>query len=99
MQPPICKYPLFTKTNECSILKTISPEKEAAPWGPGTLLALAVALLFGLAFDRYAAGRLGGLTGDLYGATEKLTETATLFTYWILIHLPQAQMLLGGWHF
>ena len=71
----------------------------AAPWGPGTLLALAVALLFGLAFDRYAAGRLGGLTGDLYGATEKLTETATLFTYWILIHLPQAQMLLGGWHF
>ncbi len=71
----------------------------AAPWGPGTLLALAVAILFGLAFDRYAAGRLGGLTGDLYGATEKLTETATLFTYWILIHLPQAQMLLGGWHF
>lgn len=71
----------------------------AVPWGIGALIALAVGALFGLAFDRYATAKLGGLTGDLYGATEKLTETVVLMTFWILLHLPQAPLLLGGWHF
>ena len=71
----------------------------AAPWGIGALLVLLLSLGAAWLFDRWAAGKLGGLTGDLYGATEKLTETCVLAAFWMLLHLPQAQVLLGGWHF
>lgn len=71
----------------------------AAPWGAGALLVLMCALGGAWMFDRWAAGKLGGLTGDVYGATEKLTETLVLAAFWVLLHVPQAQMLLGGWHF
>ena len=59
------------------------------PWGIHALVVLACALGAALAFDHYAAKQLGGLTGDLYGAPEKLTETAVLFFFWVLLHLPQ----------
>ena len=68
------------------------------PWGSGALLTLLFALLSAWLFGRYAARRLGGLTGDLYGATEKLTETCVLFCYWVMMQLPVADVLLGGWH-
>lgn len=41
----------------------------------GVALALGAALI-ALAFGRWASGRLGGLTGDLYGATGALVEAA-----------------------
>jgi adenosylcobinamide-GDP ribazoletransferase len=47
-----------------------------AGW-PG-LLALAAAAITALAFGRWATSRLGGVTGDVYGATCELVETVTL---------------------
>lgn len=45
------------------------------PWGGGTLI---VAALVALAAARFMAGRLGGLTGDCYGAINELVEAALL---------------------
>jgi adenosylcobinamide-GDP ribazoletransferase len=46
--------------------------------GSRGLVALAVAPLVMLAMARLAMGRLGGLTGDVYGAIVELAETASL---------------------
>jgi adenosylcobinamide-GDP ribazoletransferase len=47
-----------------------------AGWAP--LIALAVAFLVALAIARFAAGRLGGLTGDIYGAIVEGVEVMVL---------------------
>jgi hypothetical protein len=48
------------------------------PWGKMACLALAGGLVWGWLVAYYAYRKLGGLTGDVYGATELLTETAVL---------------------
>lgn len=50
------------------------------PLGTGAALALTVGLLFGLCFNRYVTGILGGVTGDTYGAAAVLTELVVLLT-------------------
>jgi adenosylcobinamide-GDP ribazoletransferase len=47
---------------------------------PVTLLSLLVAALVSYGFTRLARKKLGGHTGDTIGATQQLTEIATLAT-------------------
>ena len=44
-------------------------------------------IIFGLLFARFACRRLGGLTGDIYGAVTELTELAVLFFTLLLIKI------------
>ena len=70
---------------DCTVFLALAVTVAAAvPWGAGALVALACALGTGLLFDWYATRHLGGLTGDLYGATEKFTETCVLLFFWVL---------------
>lgn len=69
------------------------------PWGPLPLLLSLLALLGGDFFDRYAATKLGGLTGDVYGATEKLTETLLLLLAWGACAIFGASSFAQGWSF
>lgn len=48
---------------------------------PLAVAATLVAVLFTLAFGAFVARRLGGLTGDIYGATVTLAETLVLLTF------------------
>jgi adenosylcobinamide-GDP ribazoletransferase len=52
-----------------------------APLGLVALVALAAAVLFAIAFCRYASRALGGLTGDTYGAVTELSEIVVLFIF------------------
>ena len=47
----------------------------------GAWLALFAGVLFALLFCRFITGQLGGVTGDVYGATTVLTETVVLFVF------------------
>jgi len=58
------------------------------PWGQSAVLALVLGLIFGLLLAAYAARRLGGLTGDVYGAVELLTEAFVLFVFLWAPRLP-----------
>lgn len=49
------------------------------PLGKVVVIGSAVALLFGFLFAVYINSRLGGLTGDVYGAVAEVTEVAALF--------------------
>ena len=51
------------------------------PFGMGAWLALFAGVLFALLFCRVITGQLGGVTGDVYGATTVLTETVVLFVF------------------
>ena len=44
-------------------------------------LALAVSLIFAREFGKFATAKLGGVTGDIYGAAEFLSEVAALITF------------------
>ena len=46
--------------------------------GLGGILILAAICLFALALGRLVMGMIGGLTGDIYGATNELSEVAAL---------------------
>ena len=46
--------------------------------GPGGVPLLAMAPLSALAVAKWAEARIGGATGDVYGATCELTETMVL---------------------
>ena len=63
------------------------------PWGQSATLALILGLIFGLLLAAYAARKLGGLTGDVYGAVELLTESFVLFVF------AWATCLPGGMEF
>jgi adenosylcobinamide-GDP ribazoletransferase len=49
-----------------------------AAWGPAGLALWAVSALVTWALARLASARLGGLTGDVYGATAELVEVTAL---------------------
>jgi adenosylcobinamide-GDP ribazoletransferase len=49
-----------------------------APWGLAGLVAWLAAGLVTWALARLALARLGGLTGDVYGATAELAEVSVL---------------------
>ena len=45
-------------------------------------------MLFAFLFGRYAEKKLGGLTGDVYGAIELMTEVLVLFVLFLFAVLP-----------
>lgn len=59
-----------------------------APWGIAALAALLGGLLWAFLFGKYATKKLGGLTGDVYGAVELTTETAVLVIFYLFAFLP-----------
>lgn len=56
------------------------------PCGLVAVLALAAGLCFAWLWCRHVARRLGGLTGDVYGATELMTEAVVLFVFTLDAH-------------
>jgi adenosylcobinamide-GDP ribazoletransferase len=62
------------------------------PWGQAAIAALVVGLVFAWCTAKWLAGKLGGLTGDTYGAIETLTETVVLLVFWVTSWIP------GGLH-
>ena len=59
-----------------------------APWGIAAIAALLAGLAFAFVFGRYATAKLGGLTGDVYGAIELMTETLVLIIFFLFAVLP-----------
>lgn len=59
------------------------------------MVALGVGLIFAYGLGRWLMGKLGGLTGDTYGAIETLTETVVLVVFWLVSYYPGAVMLIG----
>lgn len=51
------------------------------PWGAEAVSALVIGLLAAYLFGRWACDKLGGVTGDVYGAAELLTETVVLLVF------------------
>ena len=45
------------------------------------IIALAASIIFALYFGKYVTGKLGGLTGDIYGAVEFLAEVLVLILF------------------
>ena len=64
------------------------------PWGPAAVYALIAGLAFAWNFSAYVCRRLGGLTGDVYGAVEMLTETVVLVVFFAAHWLPGGMLLL-----
>ena len=52
-----------------------------APWGWVPLAAFLASLLVPICLGRFATKNLGGVTGDIYGATELLSEATSLLTF------------------
>lgn len=48
---------------------------------PRVLASFAVSMVFGVLFCRYTSSKLGGLTGDVYGAATELTELVALLVF------------------
>ena len=46
-------------------------------------LALTVTAIFAIGFGKFAVKKIGGVTGDIYGATEILSETSVLIIFLI----------------
>ena len=76
------------------LIAAISTVLFVTPWGPAAIYALFTGLSFAWFFSTYAARRLGGLTGDVYGAVEILTETVVLFVFFAAHWLPGGMLLL-----
>ncbi|TYZ21662.1 adenosylcobinamide-GDP ribazoletransferase [Selenomonas ruminis] len=62
------------------------------PWGQAAIAALAAGLGFAWLLGAWLTSKLGGLTGDTYGAVETLTETMVLLVFWVTSWIP------GGLH-
>ena len=45
------------------------------------VMALGAAIIFAVYFGRFATAKLGGVTGDIYGAAEMLSETLSLIVF------------------
>ena len=54
----------------------------------------AIGLLFAFVFASFVKGELGGLTGDVYGATTMLTETLVLIVMLIASHWMESPEIL-----
>ena len=46
------------------------------------IIPLVVTILFSLAFAKWADRKIGGITGDINGATIELGEMVSLLVYW-----------------
>ena len=61
------------------------------PLGKTAWISLAVSAVFAVLLGRYFSKRLGGLTGDIYGAINELTELLVLIIFlsreWVLLWL------------
>ena len=64
------------------------------PNGELAAIALGVGLLFAFVFASFIKGELGGLTGDVYGATTMLTETLVLIVMLIASHWMESPEIL-----
>lgn len=64
------------------------------PWGPAALAALAAGLGFACLMGVWLSGKLGGLTGDTYGAVETLTETMVLVVFLVTSWVPSGLHIL-----
>ena len=53
------------------------------PFGVIAILALAIGLFTAWAMADWLTDKLGGLTGDTYGAIETVAEMAVLLVYWL----------------
>lgn len=53
------------------------------PFGVTAILALAIGLFTAWFLADWLTDKLGGLTGDTYGAIETITEIAVLLVYWL----------------
>ena len=62
------------------------------PWGQAAIAALLIGLGFAWLVATWLTHKLGGLTGDTYGAIETLTETVVLLVFWVTSWIP------GGLH-
>lgn len=62
------------------------------PWGQAAIAALVAGLGFAWLMGRWLTEKLGGLTGDTYGAIETLTETMVLIVFLVTSWIP------GGLH-
>ena len=62
------------------------------PWGQAAIAALAAGLGFAWLLGVWLTSKLGGLTGDTYGAIETLTETMVLVVFLVTSWIP------GGLH-
>lgn len=62
------------------------------PWGQAAIAALAAGLGFAWLLGAWLTNKLGGLTGDTYGAVETLTETMVLLVFLVTSWIP------GGLH-
>ena len=62
------------------------------PWGQAAIAALVIGLGFAWLMATWLVHKLGGLTGDTYGAIETLTETVVLLVFWVTSWIP------GGLH-
>lgn len=51
------------------------------PFGRQAVFSMIVAGVFAIMFGRYVTTILGGLTGDVYGATTEMTEILIIFIY------------------
>ena len=51
------------------------------PFGMVAIIAFAVAIIVALCFGRYVTGLLGGVTGDVYGATALVCELTVLMVF------------------
>lgn len=68
-----------------------------APAGLAALIALACGLFWAFLFGRYATRKLGGVTGDVYGAVEMTTEALVLLIFFLCAHLPITRGALFLW--
>ncbi|SFT83014.1 cobalamin-5'-phosphate synthase [Selenomonas sp. GACV-9] len=62
------------------------------PWGQAAIAALVAGLGFAWLLGAWLTSKLGGLTGDTYGAIETLTETMVLVVFLVTSWIP------GGLH-
>ena len=67
------------------------------PVGIAALLALLCGVLWAFLFGCFARKKLGGLTGDVYGAIEMTTETVVLVIFFLCAHLPIYRGALFLW--
>ena len=74
--------------NSCSLLFAIlSALILVLPVGIFAIISMGVSLVFGYWFSRYVTKKLGGLTGDVYGAVSQLTELVVLLVFLATIHI------------